>query len=133
MAAEGHKLLSKNVLKMKFMNRTKDKVERLEELQKIAHLIEAEAVDLTSQHPKVMKVQSYADCEPLMFSRMSFKGFNEEIETLMAEKKREEMEKAAPSAEVTGLDISNREMVKRYQEMDITDHTKRKRYQRPVD
>ncbi|XP_023220033.1 M-phase phosphoprotein 6-like [Centruroides sculpturatus] len=79
--------LSKNLLKMKFMKRSKEKIEqKQEELEKKA-LFETELIDLLKKEGKRFLIEpSYAPCEQLVFGRMSFKGMNPEIEKLMLEK-----------------------------------------------
>ena len=78
--------LSKNVLSMKFMQRTKEKMEQKQEVET---LFGKTAGDECKDPPEieVWKTEdSYAACQGLLFGRMSFRGFNPEIERLMAEK-----------------------------------------------
>lgn len=78
--------LSKNVLSMKFMQRTK---ERIEEKHEVESLFGKTAPDDTKQQPEIevwRTEESHVPCEGLMFGRMSFRGYNPEIERLMSEK-----------------------------------------------
>lgn len=130
--------LSKNVLGMKFMQRTKQKIELKEEEGKSAHLLSQDSIKLfstaSSKLDRIVTVDSYVPCEDLLFGRMSFKGCNPEIERLMAEQKNPKQEERE-EAEVTAV-----EMTSRYQKMAVGDvernpQVKRKRakYIRPVD
>jgi M-phase phosphoprotein-6 len=78
--------LSKNVLSMKFMQRTKEKIEQKEE---VISLVGKVAGDECTDSPEidVWKTEdSVTPCQGLLFGRMSFRGYNPEIERLMAEK-----------------------------------------------
>ena len=78
--------LSKNVLGMKFMQRTK---ERLEEKQEAERLFGKTAAEDTKDRAAVevwKTAESHTACEGLLFGRMSFRGYNPETERLMAEK-----------------------------------------------
>ncbi|XP_067130960.1 M-phase phosphoprotein 6 [Centruroides vittatus] len=79
--------LSKNLLKMKFMKRSKEKIEQKEEELEKKALFETELIDILKKEGKRFLIEpSYAPCEQLVFGRMSFKGMNPEIEKLMLEK-----------------------------------------------
>ena len=130
--------LSRNVLGMKFMQRTMQKIELKEEEEKSSHLLSQESIKQftsgSSKLDRIVTVDSYVPCEELLFGRMSFKGCNPEIERLMAEHtnpKQEEKEEA----EVTAV-----EMTSRYEKMAVGDvernpqiKRKRNKYIRPVD
>lgn len=126
--------LSKNVLGMKFMQRTKQKIELKEEEEKSSHLLSQEwKFAASSQLDRIVTVDSFVPCEDLLFGRMSFKGANPEIERLMDGFKSPGQEKE--EAEVTAI-----EMTSRYEKMGVGDvernpQVKRKRtkYIRPVD
>lgn len=133
----GTPILSKNVLSMKFMQRTKRKVEEKEEEEKSAHLLsrESKSDDLDPQQNPESKVypveESFVNCEGLVFGRMSFKGMNPEIERLMEEKRKPE------AKELEETEVSKYEMSQRYQNLDPQNQQgikrKRNRYIRPVD
>ena len=130
--------LSKNVLGMKFMQRTKQKIELKEEEEKSSHLLSQECIKQfaasSSQLDRIVTVDSFVPCEDLLFGRMSFKGANPEIERLMIGFKSPGQEEKE-EAEVTAV-----EMTSRYEKMAVGDvernpQVKRKRtkYIRPVD
>lgn len=102
--------LSKNVLSMKFMQRTK---ERIEEKQEVESMFGKTAND-TNQQPEVevwRTEDSHVPCEGLLFGRMSFRGFNPEIERLMAEKRGVKYQSAADVADES-VDVTVAEMAK---------------------
>src|SRR5689334_9985148 len=78
--------LSKNLLQMKFMQKTKDKSETdFEEQHNKSLLNEEYNESLRKEGQKYVMDNSYLYCERLIFGRMSFKGMNPEIEKLMQE------------------------------------------------
>ncbi|KAI1277989.1 M-phase phosphoprotein 6 [Halotydeus destructor] len=135
------KVLSKNLLQMKFMQRTKEKHDLKEEEDKSAHLLDKDVQIESSNRFRVRVEPSYEVCEQLVFGRMSFKGCNVEIERLMQEKN--QIKEAQAPANV--VDVSNKEMVNRYRKINMNSangdqyrmrDNKRKRktkYVRPVD
>lgn len=71
---------------MKFMQRTK---ERIEEKHEVESLFGKTAPDDKKQQPEIevwRTEESHVPCEGLIFGRMSFRGYNPEVERLMAEK-----------------------------------------------
>ncbi|XP_057379774.1 M-phase phosphoprotein 6-like [Daphnia carinata] len=77
-------LLSKNLLEMKFMKRTKEKTEKeLEDEERQATFANEITSAMLSHGSKFLMESSYAACEKLTFGRMSFKGANPEIEKIM--------------------------------------------------
>ena len=81
-------LLSKNLLGMKFMQRTKEKMD-VDEDVKTTFGYDSD-IDLKGEAKPPVEIwpteASYGPCEDLRFGHMSFGGYNEEIEALMAEK-----------------------------------------------
>ncbi|XP_030437628.1 M-phase phosphoprotein 6 [Gopherus evgoodei] len=120
MAGEVKTKLSKNLLRMKFMQRGLDSEtkKQLEEEEKKIISEEHWYLDLPELKEKesfIIEERSFMPCEDLLYGRMSFKGFNPEIEKLMiqmnARYKKEEIE-ADDTAEA---DVSDEEMARRYE------------------
>lgn len=76
--------LSKSILEMKFMRRTKDKVRREEEDEKSRAMYSGEITDkmLKGECPFIVET-SYVPCENLSDGRYSFRGMNPEIERII--------------------------------------------------
>uniref|UniRef100_A0A673VKY1 M-phase phosphoprotein 6 n=1 Tax=Suricata suricatta TaxID=37032 RepID=A0A673VKY1_SURSU len=119
MAAERKTKLSKNLLRMKFMQRGLDSEtkKQLEEEEKKMISEEHWYLDLPELKEKecfIIEEQSFLLCEDLLYGRMSFRGFNPEVEKLMlqmnAKNKTEEVED-----ETVELDVSDEEMARRYE------------------
>ncbi|KAM9121990.1 M-phase phosphoprotein 6 [Pangshura tecta] len=120
MAGEVKTKLSKNLLRMKFMQRGLDSEtkKQLEEEEKKIISEEHWYLDLPELKEKesfIIEERSFMPCEDLLYGRMSFKGFNPEIEKLMIQMnsryKKEEIE-ADDTAEA---DVSDEEMARRYE------------------
>lgn len=135
---DSKKLLSKNLLQMKFMQRTKEKVDRIEEEEKTAHLLEKVEAPVLTIRDQIIVEPSYVECEQLVFGRMSFKGYNPEIEKLMSDKQPVETRQEKEQQEV---EVTRTEMVHRHRNYDRSNRRdsrgrgrgKRQRYSRPVD
>ncbi|GAB5582522.1 M-phase phosphoprotein 6 isoform X1 [Prionailurus iriomotensis] len=131
MAAERKTKLSKNLLRMKFMQRGLDSETKrqLEEEEKKIISEEHWYLDLPELKEKekqygsegrdhywcfIIEEQSFLLCEDLLYGRMSFRGFNPEVEKLMlqmnSKNKTEEVE-----GETVELDVSDEEMARRYE------------------
>ncbi|XP_040838241.1 M-phase phosphoprotein 6 isoform X1 [Ochotona curzoniae] len=119
MAAERKTKLSKNLLRMKFMQRGLDleTKKQLEEEEKKIISEEHWYLDLPELKEKesyIIEEQSFLSCEDLLYGRMSFRGFNPEVEKLMlqmnAKNTAEEVED-----ETVELDVSDEEMARRYE------------------
>ncbi|CAM2101129.1 M-phase phosphoprotein 6 [Lepidochelys kempii] len=120
MAGEVKTKLSKNLLRMKFMQRGLDSEtkKQLEEEEKKIISEEHWYLDLPELKEKesfIIEERSFMPCEDLLYGRMSFKGFNPEVEKLMIQMnsryKKEEIE-ADDTAEA---DVSDEEMARRYE------------------
>lgn len=112
--------LSKNVLGMKFMQRTKEKIEEKQEIEvKVGHKI-----DDAEGSPEIQlwpTEDSFAACEDLLFGRLSFQGYNPEIEVLMEQKAGHKKKRKTPDEEdETETEVSAKTMARRYAKMDIT-------------
>jgi len=123
-----HKILSKNVLGMKFMQRTKEKLDRKKEVEETTgHKVDD---DLKGKTPEVQvwpTEESMVPCEGLLFGRMSFRGYNPEVEKLMEEHGHLTKSRGGESSEEEA-EVSSKEMAKRYQDMDFrSSQVKRKR------
>ncbi|XP_043734836.1 M-phase phosphoprotein 6-like [Cervus elaphus] len=118
-AAERKTKLSKNLLRMKFMQRGLDSETKrqLEEEEKKIISEEHWYLDLPELKEKesfIIEEQSFLLCEDLLYGRMSFRGFNPEVEKLMlqmnSKNKAEEVEE-----QTVELDVSDEEMARRYE------------------
>uniref|UniRef100_A0A3B1KJH7 M-phase phosphoprotein 6 n=1 Tax=Astyanax mexicanus TaxID=7994 RepID=A0A3B1KJH7_ASTMX len=114
MANDGSAKLSKNLLRMKFMQRGLDAEARkqLEEDEKriITFL-------LTFPYICIVEERSYVPCEDLVYGRMSFRGFNPEVEKLMVlmnAPKEEEDDEEEKDVGRMDTDITDEDMAKRY-------------------
>lgn len=103
--------LSKGILDMKFMKRSKDKAVRQQESEEgqaaFSHLM---TEGMKSQMGNIIVEPSYFRCAGLIEGRLSFKGMNPEIERLMALE-----EKGAKQIEETPhneTDVTDLEMAK---------------------
>ncbi|XP_003700334.1 M-phase phosphoprotein 6 [Megachile rotundata] len=76
--------LSKSILEMKFMKRTKEKVEREQFQEEGEEYFGNELTKRMKQESERFIIEpSYAFCENLIEGRLSFHGMNPEIEKLM--------------------------------------------------
>ncbi|XP_012723034.1 M-phase phosphoprotein 6 [Fundulus heteroclitus] len=116
--------LSKNLLRMKFMQRGLDAEakKQLEEDEK--RIISDEhwyldLPDLKAKENMIIEEKSLVPCEDLFFGRLSFKGFNPEVEKLMLllnpKDKKEEDEEEDVSHMQT--DVTDEEMALRYESL----------------
>ncbi|XP_071571787.1 M-phase phosphoprotein 6 [Temnothorax nylanderi] len=106
--------LSKSILQMKFMKRTKDKVEK-EQFQEEGE--EYFGSELTSRMKKAsgkfLMEASYVFCEKLGDGRLSFQGMNPVIEKLMEEKENGKRAKVEEKQE----DVSDEQMAVQWKKM----------------
>lgn len=104
--------LSKNLLQMKFMQKSKENYE-VEQRERASYGQQSQELLKLCQEEgdKFLATNSFIFCENLQYGRMSFKGMNPEIEQLMRLKNpiaaSEQEIKTEPEA-----DISDNEMVK---------------------
>ncbi|XP_075884838.1 M-phase phosphoprotein 6 [Nelusetta ayraudi] len=116
--------LSKNLLRMKFMQRGLDAEtkKQLEEDEKRIISDEHWYLDLPELKAKenlIMEEKSFVPCEDLRYGRFSFKGFNPEVEKLMVlmnPKDKEEKEEE-PVEEIGRMqtDVTDEDMAQRYE------------------
>uniref|UniRef100_A0A023FFJ9 Putative m phase phosphoprotein 6 n=1 Tax=Amblyomma cajennense TaxID=34607 RepID=A0A023FFJ9_AMBCJ len=101
--------LSRHLLDMKFMKKSKEKAQKDEEDAEHRSLFKSDAMDsIKKEGSRYVIKESYTPCLDLLTPRMSFKGRNPEIERLM--RQGDETEKKPAS--MPG--IPDQEMAKRY-------------------
>uniref|UniRef100_UPI000E55A104 M-phase phosphoprotein 6 n=1 Tax=Urocitellus parryii TaxID=9999 RepID=UPI000E55A104 len=115
MAAERKTKLSKNLLRMKFMQRGLDSEtkKQLEEEEKKIISEEHWYLDLPELKEKesvIIEEQSFLLCEDLLYGRMSFRGFNPEVEKLMLQMNAKNKTEDEDEDEIVELDVSDEEM-----------------------
>ena len=108
----GKKKLSKNVLEMKFMKRTKEKTE-IEDENEERQAMFANSITAAMKHQgsRFITEPSYVNIENLTFGRLAFNGMNPEIEK-MAEDDR--VQKEEVESERREKDIQDEEMMEYY-------------------
>ncbi|KFV67870.1 M-phase phosphoprotein 6 [Dryobates pubescens] len=121
MAGDVKTKLSKNLLRMKFMQRGLDSQtkKQLEEEEKKIISEEHWYLDLPDLKEKesfIIEERSFMPCEDLLYGRMSFKGFNPEIEKLMIQMNSKCKEKEMEVDEKMEADVSDEEMARRQYE-----------------
>lgn len=109
MATERNKVkLSKSILDMKFMKRTKEKVLKEEDDAQSRAMYSSEITEKMLKNENLFIIEpSYVICEELNDGRFSFRGMNPEIERLM------EIEKQAKEASTdqnVKKDVTDEEM-----------------------
>ncbi|GAB0195463.1 M-phase phosphoprotein 6 [Grus japonensis] len=120
MAGEVKTKLSKNLLRMKFMQRGLDSQtkKQLEEEEKKIISEEHWYLDLPDLKEKesfIIEERSFMPCEDLLYGRMSFKGFNPEIEKLMIQMNSRCKEEEIEVDDKMEADVSDEEMARRYE------------------
>ncbi|NXH12757.1 MPH6 phase, partial [Bucco capensis] len=121
MAGEVKTKLSKNLLRMKFMQRGLDSQtkKQLEEEEKKIITEEHWYLDLPDLKEKesfIIEERSFMPCEDLLYGRMSFKGFNPEIEKLMIQMNSRCKEEENEVDDKMEADVSDEEMARRQYE-----------------
>ncbi|XP_068006962.1 M-phase phosphoprotein 6 [Melanerpes formicivorus] len=120
MAGDVKTKLSKNLLRMKFMQRGLDSQtkKQLEEEEKKIISEEHWYLDLPDLKEKesfIIEERSFMPCEDLLYGRMSFKGFNPEVEKLMVQMNSKCKEKEIEVDDKMEADVSDEEMARRYE------------------
>lgn len=102
--------LSKSILEMKFMKRTKDKVFEAEDNAEGRAMYFAEITEkMLQDNSKFIVEPSYVPCENLIDGRFSFRGMNPEIERIL------ELEAKQTQLNIDGkMDISDENMATYY-------------------
>ncbi|XP_063336498.1 M-phase phosphoprotein 6 [Pelmatolapia mariae] len=122
MASESVKL-SKNLLRMKFMQRRLDAEtkKQLEEDERRIISDEHWYLDLPELKAKenlIIEERSFVPCEDLKYGRLSFRGFNPEVEKLMAlMNPSEEEEEEEEDLSQMQTDVTDEEMALRYESL----------------
>lgn len=115
--------LSKSILEMKFMKRTKEKVEKQEFQEEGEEYFGNELTKRMKKESERFVIEpSYVFCEKLVDGRISFQGMNPEIEKLMEEERKNEQIRLEQKAET---DISDEQMAKslrKYRKRARVDH-----------
>uniref|UniRef100_A0A182J3I0 Uncharacterized protein n=1 Tax=Anopheles atroparvus TaxID=41427 RepID=A0A182J3I0_ANOAO len=133
--------LSKAILQMKFMSRTKEKFEKEADEEQGRALYASEITDkMMHESIKYIIEPSYVPCENLIEGRVSYGGMNPEIERIIAietgaDTVNRELEEAKKQAEMP-TDVPDAEMAKFYSSVVKTMNKKydnhRKRLQHPL-
>ncbi|XP_029463979.1 M-phase phosphoprotein 6 [Rhinatrema bivittatum] len=120
MAVDVKSKLSKNLLRMKFMQRGLDAETKKQLAEEERKIISDEhwyldLPELKEKESFIIEERSFVFCEDLVYGRMSFKGFNPEVEKLMitmnAKNKAEEEDEEGEME----VDVSDEEMARRYE------------------
>ena len=116
--SSGKKKLSKNVLEMKFMKRTKEKTEiEAENEERQAMFANSITTAMKHQGSRFITEPSYVNIENLTFGRLAFNGMNPEIEK-MAEDDRAQKEEA--ESDKREKDVQDEEMLEYYSNVSNT-------------
>lgn len=101
--------MSKNLLEMKFMKRTKEKTEKIEEEEVRSRMFDGEVSGaMRDGASRIVVEPSYVNIENLRFGRLAFKGMNSEIESLMAEHAAAMAEDKTNETDVNDVEMANR-------------------------
>ncbi|XP_076242706.1 M-phase phosphoprotein 6 [Calliopsis andreniformis] len=104
--------LSKSILDMKFMKRTKEKVEKQQFQQEGEEYFGNELTKRMKKESERFIIEpSYVFCEKLIDGRVSYQGMNPEIEKLMEIEKKNERVSMKKERET---DISDEQMAEHY-------------------
>ncbi|XP_063294512.1 M-phase phosphoprotein 6 [Pelobates fuscus] len=114
--------LSKNLLRMKFMQRSLDAEtkKQLEEDEKRIISDEHWYLDLPELKEKesfIIEERSFRPCEDFLFGRMSFKGFNPEVEKLMVQMNSQTKDEEVVDEGKMEVDVTDEEMALRYESL----------------
>ncbi|XP_055903812.1 M-phase phosphoprotein 6 [Eupeodes corollae] len=99
--------LSKGILEMKFMQRTKAKVDKEIEEAEGRAMYSSEITDRMNQNSNFIIEPSFMHCEGLIEGRLSYRGMNPEIERLLELEQEEKDKKTRPQQP---NDVSDKEM-----------------------
>ncbi|XP_071447248.1 M-phase phosphoprotein 6 [Hetaerina americana] len=109
--------LSKNILEMKFMKRSKDKAEKEKEDEDRQIMFSHEITPGMKESRYILE-RSFVPCEDLISGRLSFHGFNPAVECIMKAQAEEEEARAQIEKEAAERkaekDISDEEMAWQY-------------------
>ncbi|XP_046403997.1 M-phase phosphoprotein 6 [Ischnura elegans] len=109
--------LSKNILEMKFMKRSKEKAEKEKE-DEDRQIMFSHEITPGMKESKYVLEPSYVPCEDLIIGRLSFHGFNPAVELIMKAQAEEEEARARLEKEAAERkaekDISDEDMAWQY-------------------
>ncbi|KAM4833364.1 M-phase phosphoprotein 6 isoform 2-T2 [Thomomys bottae] len=71
--------------------------------------------ELKEKESFIIEEQSFLSCEDLLYGRMSFRGFNPEVEKLMLQMNAKNKAEEEEEDETVELDVSDEEMARRYE------------------
>ncbi|XP_063754156.1 M-phase phosphoprotein 6 isoform X2 [Eleginops maclovinus] len=115
--------LSKNLLRMKFMQRGLD-AETKKQLEEDERRIISDEhwyldlPELRARENLILEERSLVSCEDLKYGRFSFQGFNPEVELMvMMNPKEEEEDKQEEEVSCMQLDVTDEEMALRYESL----------------
>ncbi|XP_055855179.1 M-phase phosphoprotein 6 [Episyrphus balteatus] len=100
--------LSKGILEMKFMQRTKAKVDKEIEEAEGRAMYSSEITDKMNQNSNFIIEPSFMYCEGLIEGRLSYRGMNPEIERLLELEQEEKDKKTRPPPQAN--DVSDKDM-----------------------
>ncbi|KAM9376444.1 M-phase phosphoprotein 6 [Pholidichthys leucotaenia] len=121
MASDSVKL-SKNVLRMKFMQRGLDAETKKQLAEDERRIISDEhwyldLPELKANESQIFEERSFVPCEDLKYGRMSFKGFNPEVEKLMVLMNPRGEEEDEEDLSRMQTDVTDEEMARRYESL----------------
>ncbi|KAG8144141.1 hypothetical protein E2320_001254 [Naja naja] len=109
MARDVKSKLSKNLLRMKQLEEEEKKIINEQ------HWF-LDRPELKEKESFIIEERSFAMCEDLLYGRMSFKGFNPEVEKLMVQmNSRHKTEDTGEETNAKEADVSDEEMARRYE------------------
>lgn len=104
--------LSKSILEMKFMKKTKEKVEKEADAEEGRQMYAGQITDkMLHGDCLFINEESYVPCEDLIVGRVSYRGMNPEIERIL---ELEDESKNAVLIKERELDVTDKDMAKHY-------------------
>lgn len=104
--------LSKSILEMKFMSKTKEKVEKqMIEKEGEEYFCSQFAIKMSNKYDQFIIEPSFAVCEELIEGRLSFNGMNPELEKLLEE---EEINKQMELEKKLETDVTDEQMADKW-------------------
>lgn len=104
--------LSKSILEMKFMKKTKEKVEKEADDEEGRSMYAGQITDkMLHGDCLFINEQSFVPCEDLIVGRLSFRGMNPEIERIL---ELEDASKQAVLIKEQELEVTDKDMAKHY-------------------
>ncbi|XP_055691444.1 M-phase phosphoprotein 6 [Lutzomyia longipalpis] len=110
----GKARLSKTILEMKFMKKTKEKVLKAEESQESCAMYSSEITQKMLSGSNLIPEPSYVPCEDLLIGRFSFGGMNPELERLLLKEKASQVNEDFEKEQEMIKDVSDDKMALHY-------------------